>query len=379
MGKEITLPLGLNIADADSIGDYSLVSGRTYDVTNITTMDIRNVLGEDNNDVGLLCTSPNINKWAAFRPYPLDKAYTEGATKYGYTYEAATMQLVYHAVNDGYRMGDFAGYNHNAVKPAPNLPATSVRYSKNDDEVSAEFILGDFGPKDYLPFCDYMHLIEGTGWLLSVSEYNERYIGGVITTPVNGKYTIVTNLTLDYNNPTRGITRYPDEGSPTVRDITTTISLWFGEFVDEDNIGSEGVTQFVWQQTGEIANEFDIVLRKMWLYYYRGTGKFNSSPNDRDIRVRLTDQVVSGTDVTITLFWSLTDWDGNNITAGGLGDSIEVYWSPNSDGSNPTPITTIDEGDISFIGEGDISFTVSTNTLSAGQNMYIFFNRVSVI
>lgn len=59
---------------------------RTFDVSNISISDIRNVIGESVSTVGGLCSSGKVNQWALFRP--------SGSAPY--------------------KLGDFAGYNHQA-------------------------------------------------------------------------------------------------------------------------------------------------------------------------------------------------------------------------------------------------------------------------
>ncbi|MFP4018903.1 MAG: hypothetical protein ACLFUH_06605 [Bacteroidales bacterium] len=61
----------------------------SFIVSNITTNQIRNVLGESSNSIAELCSSDKVNKNALFRP--------DG--------------------NSPYKMGDFAGYHHDAKAP----------------------------------------------------------------------------------------------------------------------------------------------------------------------------------------------------------------------------------------------------------------------
>lgn len=59
---------------------------RTFDVSNISISLVRNVIGASVSTVGGLCTSSRVNQWALFRP--------SGSAPY--------------------KLGDFAGYNHQA-------------------------------------------------------------------------------------------------------------------------------------------------------------------------------------------------------------------------------------------------------------------------
>jgi hypothetical protein len=76
--------------DVGDITNYNDVN-KIFDVSNITTSNVRNVLGESNNNVGQLCQSANINEYALFRP---------------------------ESSSPPYNLGDFGGYNHEAKAPA---------------------------------------------------------------------------------------------------------------------------------------------------------------------------------------------------------------------------------------------------------------------
>lgn len=115
--------------------------------TNISTTLARNTLGEDNNDVGLLCKSPKINMWSKRKPvrYPADfiaDPNDVGKTldhKWGLTlanFIGVTpdgndddRRTVYNRPNGGssqpYRIGDFRGYNHDANIPLVIPPRSS--------------------------------------------------------------------------------------------------------------------------------------------------------------------------------------------------------------------------------------------------------------
>lgn len=85
-------------SDIGIVSNYD-ANTRTFDISNITTTNIRNVLGEITNNVGLLCESPNVNQWALFRPIGTSP----------------------------YNMGDFGGYNHQAKPPTYfNNPYTTL-------------------------------------------------------------------------------------------------------------------------------------------------------------------------------------------------------------------------------------------------------------
>lgn len=82
------------------VGDVSITGSYTFDVTNIGLEEIRIVLGDSDANLGSLCTSPNVNEYALFRP--------DGTTPY--------------------KAGDFGGYNHEANPPTYfyNKPTSTI-------------------------------------------------------------------------------------------------------------------------------------------------------------------------------------------------------------------------------------------------------------
>ena len=92
MSKLLTIPVDskyatTNCETCDFSNSITLPDNSwTIEANNIDTTKVRNVLGETTNNVGKLCNSNKINKYALFQPI------------YG----------------DGFRIGDFMGYNHHA-------------------------------------------------------------------------------------------------------------------------------------------------------------------------------------------------------------------------------------------------------------------------
>ena len=101
--------------------------------TNISTTLVRNTLGEDNNDVGLLCSSDQINKWSLKKPAsiltpanhsPAVQVLSGGgiSSGHGIYRKYPSVNEIYYArpqggATDPYRLGDFRGYNHSATPP----------------------------------------------------------------------------------------------------------------------------------------------------------------------------------------------------------------------------------------------------------------------
>lgn len=111
--------------------------------------DVMVALGESKEDIGTLCTSDKINKWAKFKPYrinqPFDITDTQRkAINFGLTFPAvyvAKATLIAGLKGNtkwGYdrpteidwqRITDFAGYDHDAKPPFATIPDQSVLLS----------------------------------------------------------------------------------------------------------------------------------------------------------------------------------------------------------------------------------------------------------
>ena len=105
--------------------------------TGITTSMVASAIGAGSNDVGTLCTHPNINKWSKYKPVSYNSVVglTEADFKianYGFTVSAVdgsstinstvlSRSWLYSKPTGGalspYRLGDFRGYDHNEQPP----------------------------------------------------------------------------------------------------------------------------------------------------------------------------------------------------------------------------------------------------------------------
>lgn len=101
MGKIVTVPESNYNHNNSQIGDISNITTLpyTFEVSNISVSNIKDVLGETTNNVSDLCKSNKVNQHALFRPNGLPP----------------------------YSLGDFAGYNHNA------LPSTNYMFKYNNN------------------------------------------------------------------------------------------------------------------------------------------------------------------------------------------------------------------------------------------------------
>lgn len=146
MAKRVEIPLtpygesaSLNdanyfVTNAD-IGDYSYVSSTEFDASRIPMSRIGNVLGSASRSLATLCQSGNINPHALFLP--------DG--------------------NSPYRMGDFAGYNHEAK------PNTYWTHGNTWD------IVKDYGDSATITNIGYTYGEKAPQ--LANGEYHRRYSG----------------------------------------------------------------------------------------------------------------------------------------------------------------------------------------------------------
>ena len=105
MGKILTMPSWINstsfksgVSIPTNNNNVVVVDATHLDVSNIIATDIKNFLGSSSTSVGGLCQMPNINQFARFRP--------DG--------------------NPPFRLGDFSGYNHNALPPSSIVGMTTT-------------------------------------------------------------------------------------------------------------------------------------------------------------------------------------------------------------------------------------------------------------
>lgn len=150
-------------SDIGIVSNYN-ANTKTFDISNITITNIRNVLGENTNNIGLLCKSPNVNQWALFRP----------------------------TGNSPYNMGDFGGYNHQAVAPTHYLSKSSAQTFTLDDnneiEIAIQLNRGERPPDLDNPGCTWDNVkvqINNVGGSVAINKYLVANAIGVS----NGSYT----------------------------------------------------------------------------------------------------------------------------------------------------------------------------------------------
>lgn len=101
------------IAKSSNTSDM-VVSGTNVDCSNITVTKVKNVLGDGATSIGGLSTTSRVNKWSGFGPV---------------TYNTSD-NIVTPLFKTPYSLGNFAGYNHNAIVPYLYFPyPTNIRSS----------------------------------------------------------------------------------------------------------------------------------------------------------------------------------------------------------------------------------------------------------
>lgn len=94
----------------------TMTNQSTYvDFTDITVSNVKTILSETSTSISDLCTSGNINVWSKFSPKTLLISSNQIAT----------------TVSAPYKLGDFAGYNHNAITPYVSDYADTVYGTAN--------------------------------------------------------------------------------------------------------------------------------------------------------------------------------------------------------------------------------------------------------
>lgn len=106
MGKTLNRVSYITAATVISNSDIGTLTDNgngTIDAVNIRMSDVHTVLANASYNLSVLCVDPNINMWANYSPVNL-------ATDAG-------LNLIRVNPVDNYRLGDFAGYNHQAITP----------------------------------------------------------------------------------------------------------------------------------------------------------------------------------------------------------------------------------------------------------------------
>ena len=116
----------------------------------VSLYDVMTALGESKEDVGTLCTSDKINRWAKYKPYRINQPGDISDTQRKYVNFGLTMPTIYNSKaeliaglrnnggswgydrptdTDWHRITDFDGYNHNAIPPFGTISTQDILLS----------------------------------------------------------------------------------------------------------------------------------------------------------------------------------------------------------------------------------------------------------
>lgn len=199
----------------------------------VSVMAVRNVLGYPSTDVGTLCSCPNINKWAKYKPVNMNfttnrpsdwwKAADRqcglsvpSAFGVGAIIELArggSNLWAYVPPHGGslspYRLGDFRGYNHDAINPVRVTAFPSVAYKDttptldgaidkqyvDDTNLSLTDIGGSFSVEGTYPGVIVARVGETSGQLVTDSSLFSSQDSGGVSIPISS---LVTDVEYDF-------------------------------------------------------------------------------------------------------------------------------------------------------------------------------------
>lgn len=176
--------------------------------TDITTTAVGNAIGNISRNVGVLCTSTTINKWSKNRPgyltivtqelayqAPRGGAYTDPR---GTDSESGTDK-------EGYKLGDFRGYNHSAQIPYCDFVSGIIRYAYGTTTAtpSRTFYVGEVDWKQASPLYRQTNIwadLENVHLLDIDNSY--AILGSAAIPAENGNVSIPLSISI----PTAGVT-----------------------------------------------------------------------------------------------------------------------------------------------------------------------------
>lgn len=141
----------------------------------VTISDVHDVLGESSYDLGTLCMSPKINKWAKYKPVRLNKDFnvTEEERKsmyYGFKnvhpyanpFTANKQTYIYELPrgnsSEPYRIEDFINYDSNATSPVDVNMSHIGNFDwdfETDEVFPIELSFNEYGNKRYMKVSDF--------------------------------------------------------------------------------------------------------------------------------------------------------------------------------------------------------------------------------
>lgn len=257
MGKQIKLPYFYDTTN-NNVGSLSQISGRNYDVSNIHLSTVKTVLNSSFDDIKSLANSVFINKWAAFRPH--------GIYEYGYYFDLqGELQRDYpSSATGGWRLGDFGGYNHNAVKP--QIETREIIVSQGVDNFTIRINMGEIAPWDIDPNITHVYVFQGTVKVATLPILNVIPQMRLIEIQVSGQY--INDVWKDYTvwygwegNERKYRFRFESE------EVYDTVSVkalplinWLSTEIDNNNHDTETIGSFEYSNTRYVyGNEVDVL------------------------------------------------------------------------------------------------------------------------
>lgn len=338
----------------------------------VSIADVKAVLGESSNDLGTLCKSTKINRWARWKPVIcaslfsskegagddgnyglsvksvtgdaniLSGLYTNQSTNYNYTGKPLGSK------SSPYRLADFDKYNHNVKEPQYTCQLEKI-VELNDELGSPSGSITEVITGDYVQTAStvYVTLISGlySRYAVSPTElamFKDCYFGIALKTP-NGSMTVYTtnvkigtdtsgmtgvrkfSVAMTFSGANQTFTVYPvicnTSGSP----VNSNVGTYYPLPIDASNLRT-----FTTKTKDAIAKEMHTLeisggTNGLYFVKYKGTNLNKASVEVliNIVRVRLTiGGLVDGDDSneTIVQFFKQTvyrsDQDSNGVVYG---------------------------------------------------------------
>jgi len=344
MGKVVTLPAWKYEASAwSNIGTATKQGNNQVDFSVITVSKIKTVLGLSTEQLSLLSTSANINKWSGCQPGRWIAVTTPDSN--------GSLNLQYLAALPPHGMGEFAGYNHAATKPniAGSTGGTIYYNQAGTTEVTVRYRLPDFSLAAL--GCTHAYLYDGLSGSANQVAYTELAISASQGRELilNGGYT---------------------HGAITGSSHTKLFYVYFGT-------PSEPRKHYIHSSTDAIANSvyvnFSVVTQSAT--YLAGSYGWTPPAGMAYDMSMLEDTEDVGTH-KIKLLWRPRTGEGMDITR--LTGTYTIYRATSLAGAN---LETVRTGVVVADNPDPIHFetteSVSNLTNTAGQTYYLLFDKTN--
>ena len=287
------------------IGDIQMLPVQGLaDATNIKLSEVSSVLGYGSiQTIPTVCQAITINRWSAFRPY------NPNVGSYGYDYNTSTRQLFRPPLDasNGYRLGDFAGYNHQAIK-SEIVDETGFTgngtYTISDltnNTFTLKFQMGEISPADIMPAVTHLYIVNDANVFDGI-----KIVGSAALSIHNTQYTVsftIPNPSFNPTNPSNGQSHY--------------FTVWFGD----SNVLSSA-NKIKWYLPNEIENLIELIYQT-YFNYVISYHNFNSG--DYFNLELVTDEFIGGRPEQSTSTFNIN----TNMVSGGQEEYIDIKASIN--------------------------------------------------